>query len=132
MASAISEIAGFILSGVLYSKLGPKLIFVFSNGIAALGGIAILFYGLKHQDNWTLPVLILFSKFGISCSVNTLFIAHNHIFPLLFSATSLGIVNVLSRTASAASPLFDIFEEPVPMVVFTVTTGITCLLSFFL
>ena len=102
---------------------------VFSNGLSAAGGAALLFYGLDHEKHWSFPVLIFVSKFGIACSLNTLFVAHNAIFPLLFSATSLGIVNVLSRTACALSPLFSTFVEPIPMIAFTSTCGLTSLLA---
>ena len=92
MMSAVSDIIGFLFAGIAYSKLGPKLMLVCSNGLSAAGGASILFYGLNHQSHWSFPILIFISKFGIACSLNTLFVAHSAIFPLLFSATSLGIV----------------------------------------
>ena len=48
MMSAVSDIVGFIFAGIVYSKLGPKLMLVFSNGLSSAGGAALLFYGLDH------------------------------------------------------------------------------------
>ena len=48
MMSAVSDIIGFIFAGIVYSKLGPKLMLVISNGLSAAGGAALLFYGLDH------------------------------------------------------------------------------------
>ena len=130
--SAVSDILGFGLAGILYSKLGPRLAFVLSSWIGFLSGLIILVYGYKHQDHWVFAVLILLSKFGIACLLNTVFVAHNTLFPLLFSATAFGIINVLSRTACALSPLFAVLDEPVPMIIFTATCGVSCICSLFL
>ena len=130
MMSAVSNIVGFVFAGLLFNRLGTKAMFVLANGLATVGGIIILIYGLNHEEGWIFPMLVFISKLGVACSLNTIFIAHNTIFPVLFSATSFGIVNVLSRIACALSPLFSLFKEPVPMLAFTFSSGITCILSF--
>ena len=108
LMSALSDISGLTIGGLLYGKIGPRLLFIVSNGFACLGGIVILFYGLDHQGGWTIPVLVFVTKLGIACSLNTVWVAHNSIFPLLFSATALGLVNFLARLAGVLSPLFDL------------------------
>ena len=106
--SSLSDISGLTIGGLLYGKIGPRLLFIVSNGFACLGGIVILFYGLDHQGGWTIPILVFVTKLGIACSLNTVWVAHNSIFPLLFSATALGMVNFLARIAGVFSPLFDL------------------------
>ena len=130
--SAISDIVGFALSGLLFSTFGPKLLFIISNGLACVGGIVILGFGIENQSGWTLPILVFVTKLGISCSFNTVWIAHNSIFPLLFSATALGIVNFLARIGGAISPLFDLLKEPYPMLALAISSVIASLLSIWL
>ena len=97
-----------------------------------MGGIVILIYGLDHEGGWTIPVLVFVTKLGIACSFNTVWVAHNSIFPLLFSATALGLVNFLARLAGVFSPLFDLLREPYPMLALAVSSGIASLLSILL
>ena len=65
--SSLSDISGLTIGGLLYGKIGPRLLFIVSNGFACLGGIVILFYGLYHQGGWTIPVLVFVIKLGIAC-----------------------------------------------------------------
>ena len=132
LISAISDIVGIALVGIIFNKTGPKLLFIVSNGLACVGGIAIVVYGLYHQDGWVLPALVFITKFGVACCFSTVWISHNSIFPLLFSATALGMVNFLARLAGALSPLFDVFEEPYPMLALAISSGLASLLSIFL
>ena len=90
LASSLSEIIGYAVSGVIYERVGAKTTFAGSFGFSAVGGIIILAYGLKHQDNWFFVVLVLFAKFGITCAFNIVYAAHCDIFPTLFASTALG------------------------------------------
>ena len=129
LMSATSDIIGFILGGLIFYKTGPKYLFIASNALACVGGIVLLVYGLHHEGGWTLPALVFVSKLGVAVSLNTVWVAHNSIFPVLFSATALGMVNFFARLAGAFSPLFDLMEEPYPMLIFSISSGIASLLS---
>ena len=132
LMSAISDIVGMALGGILFHKIGAKLLFVISNGLACVGGIVILVYGLDHEYGWVLPIVIFATKFGLASSFSAVWVSHNAIFPLLFSATALGIVNFLARLAGAMSPLFDVLEEPYPMLSLAISSGLASLSSLFL
>ena len=48
VASSISEQIAYPLSGLFYAKYGAKASLITGNGIATVGGIIILAYGLDH------------------------------------------------------------------------------------
>ena len=48
VVSAGAEIASYIFSGIMFEKLGVRRTYFLSMGIAILGGLLILFYGLDH------------------------------------------------------------------------------------
>lgn len=48
IASSLSEMAAYAVSGAYYMKLGARVTFVSSFGLSLAGGIVILVYGLSH------------------------------------------------------------------------------------
>ena len=105
VASSISEIMAYALSGYFYTKFGARKTFATSFAISTVGGLLILAYGLKHEEDWTFVLLVLVSKFGIASAMNINFVAHQSIFPPLFASAALGYCGVLSRLFSSLSPL---------------------------
>lgn len=87
--------------------------------IATVGALAICGYGLHHQESWLFPFFILVAKFGISSAFNIVYVSHSEVFPVLFSATALGICNFITRIFTGISPILAQMEEPFPMVIFT-------------
>ena len=65
VASSLSEMVAYAVSGAYYMKLGARLTFISSFGLSIVGGIIILAYGLNHQDDWSFVILVLITKFGI-------------------------------------------------------------------
>lgn len=116
--SSISEIVGIVAGGALYSSLGIKASISFSYSLALLGAVLVLGYGLAHQDSWLFPVFILIAKFGVSSAFNILYVSHSDMFPVLFSATALGICNFVTRIFTGVSPILAQMEEPYPMAAF--------------
>ena len=74
----------------------------------------------------------MFAKFGVTGSFNVLYISHPRLFPVLFSATAFGMVNMVARLFSALSPLLAQLDEPLPMIAFTTLTAMTCILALFI
>lgn len=132
MASSVSELMAYGLSGVFFTKFGARISFVTSFAIAVAGGVLILAYGLAHEEQWTFVLLVLFAKFGIACSQNIIFVANNSIFPPLFASTALGLCGFPARIFSSLSPILAQMDEPLPMICFTVTSAIAMALSFIL
>ena len=109
-----------------------RRILVFANGLATLGGILILAYGLNHQSESIFPFLILISKFGIGTAFGSVFYGHQSLFPVLFATTSFGFCNILGRSFASFSPLMAIIEQPTPMYAFTLSSGLAFISAFFL
>ena len=75
-------------------------------------------YGLDNQDSFLFPILIVFLEYGIAASFTIIYTAHNSIFPVLFSATALGLCNFVSRVFAAAAPVVATVDQPIPLLVF--------------
>ena len=119
----------YAFAGVLYQLSGIKSSLFLSFGIAFLGGLAILAYGLAHPQDMVFPILVLVSKFGIACAFNIIYVSHSSVFPIAFAATALGFCNFFARIFSATSPVLAQIEEPLPMVAFTFTSVTACILA---
>lgn len=129
IGSSVSEITAYACSAIIYSVLGINRSLFFSFGVAFCGGSALLAYGLAHQQSFIFPVLVLVSKFGIACAFNIIYVSHASIFPIAFAATALGFVNFFARVFSASSPVLAQLEEPIPMIAFSLTSFIACVLA---
>ena len=132
IASSISELFAYAISGYFYSYFGAKMTLTVSFAISTVGGVVILAYGLQHEEAWTFVLLVILSKFGIACAMNINFVAHQAIFPPLFASAAMGYCGVLSRLFSTLSPLLAQMDEPLPMICFTITAALSCFLSLFL
>ena len=132
LISSMADIAGYILSGIFTERIGVELSLKASFISSTFGGILILAWGLQHQDsNWFL-VCFLFTKFGISCAFNIIYIANSYFFPVLFAASALGYCNFLSRFFSSISFIISRMDEPLPMILFTVLCSIATIAAFLL
>jgi len=116
MSSALSEMVANILAGFLYKYLGAKKSFIVCFCVALVGGSLILFMGV---DNTTwVPIFIIFAKGGIAANFVIVYIASAEIFPVLFSATALGICNFFARFLTILAPFVAELDPPTPMAVF--------------
>ena len=116
--SSISEVIGIFAGGALYQYCGVRGSLSISFGLALFGATLILLYGLAHQDLWVFPVMILIAKFGVSSAFNICYVSHSDVFPVLFSATALGICNFVTRVFTGVSPILAQMDEPYPMITF--------------
>ena len=105
IGSSIADIAAITVSAFLYERYGIKANISMANAASTIGGILILFYALQHQKSWSFPVLVMFTKFGVTFTFNVLYISHVSLFPVLFAATALGLCNMVARLFSAISPI---------------------------
>ena len=91
--------------GALYTEYGVKKSLSISFGLAVGGAVMIILYGLAHQDSYMFPFFILVAKLGVSSAFNILYVSHADIFPVLFSATALGLANFVTRIFTGLSPI---------------------------
>ena len=132
IGSGVSDLVANTFSSYFFVKFGIRKSLSVANGASTVGGFVILFYALNHQTSWTFPVLVMLTKFGVSCAFNVLYVSHGTLWPVLFTATAMGICNSVAKLFAGMSPIFAEMQEPLPMIVFTVLTGITCILALFI
>ena len=114
--------SAYIVGGSVFTFIGLRKTYTIGNIISTSGGLIILFFGLRNQDSWYFPILVLYAKFGVTLNFGLNYISNPYLFPTLFAATGLGMCNTVARTFSALSPIFAQMEEPLPMLLFTASS----------
>ena len=112
IASCLAEMMGFILAGLMFDKLGVQKSLQFSMCVALIGGIAVLIFNTTSgfyvngfaKSDWIFPALILLCMFGVSSGFNVCYMSNAQLFPVLFSATSIGICNFTARLSAIFAP----------------------------
>lgn len=129
IVSSVSEVCAYLLSGVLYERIGTKVSFISAYILAIIGSIFYVTLGDYHKA--LIPVMVLGSKFGISAAFNDVYLA-NSLFPPLYSSTTFGICNFVARLTSMLAPQFAEVQKPVPMILFCIMAALACGVSFLL
>ena len=132
IGSGIADIFANTIAAVLFAKFGIKPTIFGLMVSSTIGGIVVLTFALDHQNSWTFPVLVMLTKFGVSGVFAVLYVSHAELWPVLFSATALGLCNTIAKVFAATSPLLAEMREPYPMIIFTTFTALTCLVSLFI
>jgi hypothetical protein len=133
MAKGIAEIVGFTAAGIVVERIGVKKSLSLAFGLSFIGGIGILIYDLMGlDDGWLLPAMILFCLTGVSGGFQVVYSANAQLFPVLFSATALGICNFLARLSTIFAPMVAETKGNTPMVIFTVLCAATTVSPNFL
>ncbi len=101
MMNAVSEIAAYIISGLLYSIIGPRVAFFCSFLISCLGSIFYITYGTSAPS--LVPLMVLGTKFGIAAAFNLVWLV-NVIFPSQYASTTIGYFNAFARISSMFAP----------------------------
>lgn len=64
--AAISEMAGNLAAGILFTKLGPNLSFAIGYGCALIGGACLIFQNKFADNDAAIVFFVIFAKFGAS------------------------------------------------------------------
>jgi len=89
-----------------------------------------LFLGV--DDATWVPIFITFAKGGIAANFTIVYITSAEIFPVLFTATALGICNFFARLLSILAPFVAEIDAPIPMAVFCSLSIGGIVLAFFI
>ena len=92
----------YLLSGYFYNLVGPKISFIVSFVLAFIG--ALLYIFLRNDFPSAVPFMLMLGKFGLSGAFNMVFLA-NSIFPSIYSATTIGICSIFSRSITFFAPM---------------------------
>jgi len=74
----------------------------------------------------------MIAKYGTTLSFGLNYTSNSYLFPTLFAATAIGLCNSFARSFSAISPIISQIDEPVPMILFSVTSALTLVAIFFI
>mmetsp|Transcript_27305 Transcript_27305/g.36541 ORF Transcript_27305/g.36541 Transcript_27305/m.36541 type:complete len:120 (+) Transcript_27305:1289-1648(+) len=70
-----------------------------------------------EDPHWTVTAFFIFNRAGIIISFTLIYLAHPTLFPTLFAATSLGMVNFSARLLVILAPEFAEIAYPVPELI---------------
>lgn len=123
-----------IAAGFMFRLIGIQRGLQASFTLSTLGLFLICVWGWDTTDDseWTLPILVLVAKFGVSASFNIVYLGNAVLFPTLFSATSMSICNIVARTASIAAPFIAEIDGVTPMWIALSVSVITLISTFFI
>ena len=130
LSLSASEIISFLYGSALWFIFGLKRALFICYGLAALGGVLLMVYGIHDQSSPLFPILILFTKLGLGCSIQVLFCAHTTFFPEKYAAQSYSLCNIFSRVISVAAPMLAQSSGPLPLIVLAGGSGIMLIQIF--
>ena len=120
MASLLAEALACISTGCLLRCFSAKGLLVSCFSLSAFAGIMIIIISAADSEYGSITAFfVLFAKMGIAGGFNIVYIEHPKLFPTLFSTTSMGMTNFISRLATVFAPLTAEVDQPVPMLVFS-------------
>ena len=91
--------------GLIFAKLGVKGAQKLGLSITTFSGLLILTIGLRYQESWFFPCMIMGAKIGVTLSMGLCYLSNSHLFPTLFAATAFGMCNIMARVFTAMSSL---------------------------
>ena len=118
LASLLAEAIGIMISGYLLTRVRGKYLFAASSFLAGATGLFMMSSTVKEAGSYFV-LLVLIAKFGLISGFNVIYIFHPKMFPTLFSMTSMGIMNIISRLFTIFAPFVAEMDEPIPMLTFT-------------
>ena len=102
IASSGSEMASYVLSGLILDKIGLKLSYLSSYVIVIIGTIFYVILIENHED--LIPVMLLVTSFGISSCLNINWNGNAQLFPVIFASSTNGICNIFARLSNILAP----------------------------
>ena len=130
LSLSAAEIISFLYGSALWFIFGLKKALFICYGLALIGGLLLMVYGIHDQSSPLFPNLILITKLGLGCSIQVLFCAHTTFFPEKFAARSYSLCNIISRVISVVAPMLAQYSGTLPLLVLAGGSGIMLLQIF--
>jgi Na+/melibiose symporter-like transporter len=108
LATSCSELLAYILSGLILTRLGLKLSYLFSFFIVICG--SLLYFFLRESHEHLTPLLLIAASFGISSSLNIDWNGNAVIFPVIYASSTNGICNLFARLSNIMAPQVAEFQ----------------------
>ena len=120
----ISDCLAYGISGYLFTKFRAKVLFLVLFILASLASVGIVFSG---ASDFTFCIFVMVARLSISGAFNLVYVAHPKMFPTLFSVTSIGFTNIVTRIFTFFAPLLAEVSGPAPMIVFMVLSALSAM-----
>ncbi|CDW78040.1 solute carrier family member 5 [Stylonychia lemnae] len=124
-----ADLLAYIVSGTLMKKTDLKKSLVLAQIISIIGSSL---YQLVYTNDKIIPFVVIFCRFGISMSFNSVYIGNNRLFPTQFQSTTFGFLNFLSHCLSVGAPIIAEISDPIPILIFLGCCVITLISAIFL
>ena len=102
IVAALSEMMGYMISGTFYNRLGIKRSYRIYFSMGALG--AVLYICFSHNNENLVPILLLFTVYGISSSCMTNWLTNARLFPVIYASSTHGIASFFARLTNIMAP----------------------------
>ena len=116
----MSGLVAYWHGGVLYRRFGLRTSLLACFSLSFFAFLLLMGHGLQNQESWTFPLQIVCAEYGIAAGFTIIYVAHNSVFPVLFSATALGLCNFVARIFAALAPIVAQIDQPYPVIVYGV------------
>ena len=130
LISNLTDVPVAILGGYLYHKFGLRAVLTSFFLAAMAGGIAIIIFSEANPK--LVPIMVAFAKGGVKVTFDICYMGNSFLFPAIFSGTAFGICNAGAKFSTIFSPMLAEANPPLPMIVFSILTGMGALFPFFL
>ena len=122
LVSSSMDIPAAIVGGILYSKYGVRLTLPIFYIISVTGSISLIFFG--GMSTVTDSILVMLTRLGVGTALALCYLANAGIFPAIFAGTAFGLCNIGAKLCTILAPLLAEVDKPVPMIIFSVVTGL--------
>ena len=122
------ELTAYVLTGVLFSRVGAKRFFFWAYFLAVIGGIGVML--IDEIDELEMLFSYL-GRFGISATYQAIYL-NNDLFPIIFASTTFGVCNIFGGIANAVGIEVTLLEEDPMMFVFLAFCISAAILSLFI
>ena len=130
LISGVTDIPIAILGGYLYHKFGLRIVLTAFFIAAMAGGITIVVFSESYPS--LVPIMVAFAKGGVKVTFDICYLGNSFLFPAIFAGTAFGICNAAAKLSTILSPMLAEANPPVPMIVFSILTGIGSVFPMFL
>ena len=118
IGAALSEMIGYMVTGVIYERLGLKISYVIFFLLGAIGSALYLFFVHQHPD--LAPIILLFTVYGLSSNLMSNWLSNSRLFPVIYASTTNGIASFFARFLNILVPQVAELPQPVPMLVISI------------
>ena len=115
IGAALSEMTGYMLTGIIYERIGLKKSYVVHFLLGAIG--SALYLSLAHLYPDLAPIILLFTVYGVSYSCMNNWLSNSRLFPVIYASTTNGIASFFARFLNIFVPQVAEVPQPVPMLV---------------